>query len=125
MATRNIRTIQAAGLTASADLSSYQYCAVDSAGSNTVALETSAGASILGVLQNAPTANLPAEVDVLGVTKVKFGDTVAAGADIMVEATTGRFVTATTGNYAVGKAINGGADGEIGEAVLYGNSQLN
>ena len=125
MATRNIRTIQAPGYTASADLSSYQYCFVASAGSKTVALQTTAGDPVMGILQNAPTANQAAEIDVLGFTKVKLGDTVADGADVMCEATTGRAITATTGEVAVGYVPDGGADGEVVEIVLYGNSQLN
>lgn len=125
MATRNIRTIQAVGYTASADLSGYQYCFVKSAGAKTVALQTTAGDPVFGILQNAPTANLAAEIDVIGFTKVKLGAAVAAGAQVMCEATTGRAITATTGEVAVGYVPDGGGDGEVVEVVLYGNAQLN
>lgn len=75
---------------AGADLSSLQFYIVKSTAKDTVALCTgsSAGAAgPLGVLQNAPTSVGPAQVRLLGMTKLSAGGAISVG----------DFVTATTG----------------------------
>ena len=80
-------------LKATADLSAKQFYAVmvDSAGEIDVA---SAGATAVGILQNAPADTYMGSVRVVGLSKAKAGDTIAAGALLAAE-TGGRLVTAT------------------------------
>ena len=82
---------------AAADLSDYQFRFVYLSAADTVNL-AGAGATILGVLQNKPAAaNRACEIRRSGVTKIIAGDTIAVGAKLKSDST-GRAVTASTGN---------------------------
>ena len=81
----------------SADLSASQYCftSIDSNGQLAV---TGAGAQADGVLQDKPAAAARAGLlGIAGVSKVRAGGVVAAG-DLITSDSTGRGVTATTGD---------------------------
>lgn len=104
------------GLTASADLSAKQYHIAKVSGARTVTFAAAAGEGF-GVLQNAPTSGLTADVGTVGATKVVVGAAVAAGAKLTSNAA-GRAVTATAGQKYILLALEaGGADGDIITAI--------
>lgn len=110
-------------LEASADLSTKQYRFV-TLSSGQVAVVASAGADAIGVLSDKPAAaGRPARVVVGGVTKVILGATVAQDAEVQSDAN-GAGITAASGDYVLGKAIEGGDSGDI-VAVLLGSNHLN
>jgi len=104
------------GLVANADLSTHQFKFVDVNSSGKVILNVTAGAAVLGVLQDKPdAADKVATVVGTGggqVSKVKAGATVASGALVMSD-TAGLAITATGTNTAMGKALVGGAANEL------------
>lgn len=107
---------------AAADLTGNQWCAVTMNSSGLMAVAT-AGAMCDGILQNPDAASgKQARYAWVGRLKVKYGGTVAIGADLMV-GTGGTLITATTGNVIVGKAQVAGTNGTIGRA-LWGNRGL-
>lgn len=79
----------------------------------------------LGVLQNAPGAGEAAVVRLIGISKIRFGETVAINEWIKLE-----YVSDTdAGNgmdadvaldLAIGRCLKGGGDGELGEILLSG-----
>lgn len=79
----------------------------------------------LGILQNAPASGEAARVRVIGVSKCRFGETVAENEWVKLE-----YVSATdAGNgmdadvaldLAIGRCLKGGGDGELGEVLLSG-----
>lgn len=101
---------------------SLQYCAAKLDGDETVTPALVAGEKNIGPVQNKPLKGEAAELPAPGsIATYKLGDTVAAGDFLMVEVTTSRFVTATTGNYYSGIATRAGADGdECPGIVQYG-----
>lgn len=101
---------------AGADLSAKQYSGLIPSGDNVVA--ATAGARIIGVVQNKPGLNAAVEIQTYGISKILFGATVAAGADVAVDAN-GAFVTAAGSAAVVGKCLVGGDAGEIGCALLW------
>lgn len=110
-------------LEASADLSTKQYRFV-TLSSGQVAVVASAGADAIGVLSDKPAAaGRPARVVVGGVTKVILGATVAQDAEVQSDAN-GAGITAASGDYVLGKALEGGDSGDI-VAVLLGSNHLN
>lgn len=126
MTTQDFAGISPLTFRAAADLSAsqYRYVALDTAGR--VALVASAGGFAIGVLQNKPAA-LDAAASVVTVAGVKAkvvaGDTVTAG-DILQSDDEGRAITASTGDFVTGKAVTGGAVGELIETILF-QSHLN
>jgi len=112
--------INLVGVTASADLSSHQWKFVVM-GATGIALNTTAGGVVNGVLQNKPAAlGREATVTMLGVTKVKASAAIAKGANIMSTAT-GLAATATATNEAVGTALEAAtAANDIITCVLWG-----
>jgi hypothetical protein len=95
------------GLSAnSTGLASYQYYIVQTESTEgLVKLATSGTSKILGVLQNDPAANEPAEVAFIGVVKVAAEASVSIG-DWVTSSSTGRAKTTTTDtNMAVGRAL--------------------
>ncbi len=108
-------------LEAAADLSvaatnQYRALVVDSNGRAAVA-----GASnvpIVGVLQNDPIQFQAAQIMVDGLSKIKLGGTVAAGDEVMSDASGDFIVAATAGNRKVGICVEGGGSGDIGSAIL-------
>ena len=83
-----------------------QYLAVDISAARTVAVQTTVGGTSYGVLQNTPTLGAPADVGILGISKMVAGASVTAGAELMVDAS-GRFITWVSGSsyFKVGLAI--------------------
>jgi hypothetical protein len=106
------QTVAAANLSTSASLggvsSSGQFLAVYISGPRAVNIQTNAGASIYGVLQNTPTSGQAADVGILGITKAVAGAQVTAPTGLKVN-TYGRFITATGGDVKVAYAIESAA----------------
>lgn len=111
-----------AGLTASADLSAYQFRFVKVNGSGQVELNTTAGGICDGVLQDKPTAQThSATVAFSGVSKVVASTSINAGA-LIASTTVGKAVTATTGQTVLGRALEAaGADGDLISVLLNTN----
>jgi len=97
------------GIVAAADYSSgsAQNRFVSITAANTATL-TGAGARADAICYNKPASGDPMEGVAFGFGKVTAGAAVAAGAEVMSDAT-GRAVTATSTNRSVGVAINAGA----------------
>ncbi len=112
-------------LTASADLSASQFCGAKVSGVNTVTVGAAAADVVIGVIQNKPTSGQAVELAVGGVSKVKAGAAVTAGAQLMMDAS-GRFITAaTTGSRVYGVALEtAGAANEIIRALLIPGAHL-
>jgi hypothetical protein len=102
---------------AGSDLSSYQYCAVGLS-SGKLAL-VGAGARGVGILSDKPSAaDAAARVVVGGRTKALAGDTIAVDAFLTPEATTGRLVTAGSGDAVWAQALEAAVDGQIFKVVM-------
>lgn len=122
MAVEGSQPLKIGTLTASADLSSKQYYFVKISGSGTVTVCSGATDRPIGVLQNKPTSGQPAEIVVVGHTKISCdaaltaGNAIGTSADGQADAKTAG--TDTT-EYIVGIALRTtGAAGEIGEALI-------
>jgi len=106
---------------AAADLSALQYTCVKLDTNGNVVAATAATDKIIGILQNAPTANQFADVllrNSAGTSKAKLGGTVAAG-DYLTSNGSGALVTTVTaGNEIVGRAIKAGASGDVAEVIV-------
>lgn len=116
--------LQCISLTADGDQSSNQYKFLkgDTTG---VALQDSAGAACIGVLQNKPTDGKIAEVGISGVSKVIAGGAVSLWDNIQSDAT-GRAATAASGDYSQGIALEAAtAAGQIIAVLLRGQAQVN
>lgn len=104
-------TLRAAG-----DLSTKQYYAVDVDSNGRVAVQTSAGGRVTGILQNKPSAiDQAAEVAVSGIIKGIASAAINPGADVQVT-TDGSFITsATTGHLIFGVHVGevAAASGDI------------
>ena len=108
-------------MTASVDLSGSQFKLVNISGAGTVALNTAVTDVTIGVLQNKPTSTNPAEILVVGVTKMLAGGTIAAG-DFLTTSTSGTAVkwivgTSTTA-YVIGRALTAAVSGDIFVGVV-------
>lgn len=106
---------------ADVDLSASQYCGV-SINSDAELVLPSAGAAIVGVLQNDPdAAGKAGTYQHTGITKMKLGGTVAKGDKVKVDSS-GRAVTASAADVLAGQCIGwcriGGAVNNIGEIQL-------
>jgi len=110
----NLETIS---LPAGADLSAKQYYFV-STNTDGEAVLAGDGAPILGVLQNKPLENEPAQIGIGGVSKVVAGEAYAGDANLASDAN-GKAVGAATGDYIRGRAIGApGAADVIGSIAL-------
>lgn len=90
---------------AAADLSAEQYKAVKVTAAMSVNLATVAGEPIIGILQNKPTVGQPADIMVVGVSKVRSGAAIAAGA-LLMAGSDGRIITAASaGSEVIGVAL--------------------
>lgn len=107
---------------AGADLSGDQFLAMKLDADGDVSRQASAGAAVIGILQNKPVENEAVEMEMAGICKAMIGDTVTnAFTELMVEATTGRLVPATSTNLVVAYALQGGlADGDIAAVFVLG-----
>lgn len=106
---------------AAGDLSALQFRGMVIDSNGRASQQTSAGGRIDGVLQNKPAAiDRSATLVKSGETKFVAGAAITRGADLAVD-TSGRVVTAATGNRRVGVAMQAaGAAGDVIE-VLLGN----
>ncbi len=106
-------------LVAAADLSTKQYYAVKVDSNGKIALCSSAGEFVTGILQNKPVAAEAAQVQHSGTTKAVAGAAITAGARVMTNAS-GKVITlATSASIACGVALeSAGADGDIIEIAL-------
>jgi len=107
-------------LSAAEDLSGSQYMVVYCDTNGDAALNDDGGTEIpLGILQNAPTTGQTAEVVVAGVTKAMAGTNFALQNILCAVDTTGKIVTGSPGDYAIGQPLTApGADGEIFTALV-------
>lgn len=102
---------------AGADLSTKQYRFVDLS-SGKLAVVSSAGGDAIGVLSDKPdAAGVPGRVVVAGITKVVLGATVAVDAYVQSDANAAA-ITASSGDYVLGRALEGGDAGEIISILL-------
>jgi hypothetical protein len=116
MATEN--SLKSVTFEAAGDLSAKQYHFVDINAAKRVAAVAVLGAMADGVLQDTPdAAGRAACVAIGGKTKIVFGGTVAAGADIAASAA-GAAVTAVAGNIILGTCAEGGSAGHIGSMIF-------
>ena len=106
-------------LSASADLSTFQFRFVSMSGDKTVNV-SGAAESAVGVLQNKPLSTNAAIVAGPGsVTKAVASAAIVAGADVAT-ATDGKVATATAGQNVVGKAIEpAGADNDVISVLVF------
>ena len=116
MATDNTKTC--ISFTAATDLSAWQHKPVKVAGNGTVEAADADNDPSMGILQNDPTAGQAAIVCVAGISKAVFGATLAAGAIVENQATSGELIANTTGGYAIGIVIRGAGDGETGSILV-------
>lgn len=82
-----------------------------------------ANARIDGILQNAPTQGEAADVCFSGISKAVYGGTVAAG-DFLTTDTSGRLVTAATGELAGAKAFMAGVVGDVATVRVLPSTQV-
>lgn len=103
--------------TAGSDLSKKQFTFVKLSGDVTVDTASANGTDAVGVLQNDPLAGQGAAVTVDGQTKVVFGATLTAGAEVTCNAS-GAVVSAGSGNIILGVVAEGATSGAIGSVLL-------
>lgn len=95
------------------DLTAKQYFAVKlTSTARTVALASTGGEMIYGILQNAPAIGESANVCQLGITKAAAGGTIAAG-DPLTTDTAGKVITYTSSKVKIGVAITAGVAGDL------------
>lgn len=105
------QNLQLVTLPVTADLSAAQYYWVKNS-SGSAAL-CGAGQQAMGVLQNDPAASgRPGAIAIAGFSKAIAGGNISAGAYVAVDAN-GKSVTAASGDFAVGIAVDSAVDGDI------------
>jgi len=116
MSTYGVGLTEGGNLVTATDLSTKQFCAVkQTTTARTVALASTGGEAITGLLQNTPTAGEAAEVRFDGFSKALAGTGgFTAGDSLQTEASTGKLITKTSTNTVVAVAIETCAAGEIG-----------
>ena len=117
--------LQGIPVPASADLSGYQFYFVYVNTSGQLAVQTSANSNLDGVLQDKPNgAGYAGNMAVFGVTKLITGGAVAVG-DYLTNDSSGRAVTATSGQKAHGRALTAtSAAGQLTSCLLGGPKGL-
>lgn len=90
---------------------------------------TVAGEAIIGIRQESvdaakvATGKVVVSVRVLGISKAVAGAAFSAGAYLAVAVTSGKLITATTGNRVIAMALTAsGADGDLVDVILAGPS---
>lgn len=114
--------VKLVGFTASADLSAKQYYAVKISGAGTVTVCSAVTDVPVGILQNAPTSGLAAEVCVVGITKVN-SDAALSRGNLIGTSSDGQLAAYTPGTdttkYVIGQVIQAsGAAGEYAVALV-------
>lgn len=113
MATEGPQVLDGGQCITATDLSAKQYYAVKlTSTARTVALASTGGEMIYGILQNAPVSPEAANVCIFGVTKAVAGGTITAG-DPLTTDTAGKVITYTSSKVKIGVAITGGASGDL------------
>jgi Uncharacterized conserved protein (DUF2190) len=103
---------------ANADLSASQFCFVVVNASGRLVLPA-AGGHAEGILQDKPNAaGVYGEVGILGVSKVLVGTGGVTAGDLLASDVNGKAVTATTGNFVLGRALATGAAGTYIPALI-------
>lgn len=97
-------------LPAAVDLSGRQFTFVTVSSTGGAATPT-AGASVIGVLQNKPTSGQAATVMINGVSKVTSAASTIAVGDVIATTTAGQPAALTSGDYAVGRIVSGSSGG--------------
>ena len=92
-------------MTASADLSTYQYHFVKVSGSRTVTVCTAVTDCPLGILQNKPASGEEATIAVGGVSKFAVGADITAGDYIGTDATGNGVAKTNATHFAIGRAL--------------------
>lgn len=87
----------------------------------TILRQGSANARVFGILQNNPVSGGMANVAISGPSKAVYGGTVTRG-DYVTTDSSGRMVTATTGQLACGVAMVSGVVSDIGTVNLFGGN---
>ena len=105
--TRDTRTF-----IAGEDLSAAQFKFVTLESDGQVDLANSAGENCIGVCLVGGTAGTAVTVAISGKVMVEAGDTVAAGAAVQTDGN-GDAITAASGDYVMGYALEAGVDGQI------------
>jgi predicted RecA/RadA family phage recombinase len=103
-------------LLAAADLRTHQFKFVDVDATGRAALGANGG-RVIGVNQGKPNTGEAVEITHSGISKVYAGAAVAAGDEIMSDAT-GRAITATSTNQRIGVALQAAAAANVLIAVL-------
>ena len=103
-------------LVANTDLSGSQYSIVVNSAGNLMGL-SGAGAAAAGILLDKPQAAEHGTIRILGRSRVRAGDTIAAGGLFASDATGGA-VAVTSGAYALGLALTSVASGGIFNGLI-------
>jgi hypothetical protein len=106
-------------LTAAASYTANQYDLVEiNSTVDQAVLASVLGQSVMGVLTNDPASGEACSIAYAGVSRVRYGGTVAKG-DLLVANASGRAVAASAGGqYVIGRALEAGANGEIGTMLI-------
>lgn len=119
MATEGTMVREGGNFITATDLSAKQYYAVKmTTTARTVALASTGGEMILGILQNAPVSPEAADVCLFGVTKAVAGGTITAG-DPLTTDTAGKLITYTSSKVKVGVALTSAVSGDIFSAFIF------
>lgn len=123
MATEGTSLHDGAQCVAAADYSvTGQFLAVYLTASRTLTVDATGGLEIYGILQNNPKLGQACDVVIFGVTKMVAGATVAAGADLMTNAS-GQMITATSTNHRFGQAIESAVVNQIFTGIFTGSNR--
>ena len=107
----NLETIS---IEAGSDLSAAQYLFVDVASDGQIDIVATKGAKSVGILQDKPAAaGRPGCVAIGGVSKVKCGATIAAGAEVISDDDGAALAKDAVSQFVMGSALEGGDAGEI------------
>jgi hypothetical protein len=107
-------------LLAGEDLSAKQYHFVKVNSSGKIVACSSQGERALGILQNKPLENEPAEVDRTGVSKLEMGGSATAvvGGDLITTDSAGKGMEAESGDYVAGVILETVSAGSVGSIAL-------
>lgn len=108
------------GYKALVDLTNHQYHIVRLSGARQVSWAASAGGDgreVFGVLYNKPNSGNDATIIRQGEAPVAAGDTITRGLWFTTNAS-GRATSATSGDMAIGQALEGAANGDLFDALI-------
>lgn len=119
------REVTSITIPANADLSASQFRIAAVNTSDKAIIAAGNTAKIIGVLMNKPTAlGDAAQIAIGGVARVTAGATIEAG-DLLTSDGDGKAIdTTTTADVLIGRALTGGADGQLIEVLLLPGSVL-